>query len=209
MNKNINNTNYKKKSKILIHTKVIVRKYGWSQDIFEKLIDNNVKKTDLVFLFENNYKNLLHFSLDEINDIMEKEIKKINIINFPTNKRIKKILMLRLTILDQDKIFYKKTFNHLILPNNINLIKKTIYKSVDKMWYLAGDDSTDFNFYTKRLILAGIYVNALLTLFNKNIKDVELNIDRNLKKISKIPKFRQRFSFIKDNLPVFFRGFFN
>ena len=209
MNKNINNTNYKKKSKILIHTKVIVRKYGWSQDIFEKLIDNNVKKTDLVFLFENNYKNLLQFSLDEINDIMEKEIKKINIINFPTNKRIKKILMLRLTILDQDKIFYKKTFNHLILPNNINLIKKTIYKSVDKMWYLAGDDSTDFNFYTKRLILAGIYLNALLTLFNKNIKDVELNIDRNLKKISKIPKFRQRFSFIKDNLPVFFKGFFN
>ena len=80
------------------------------------------------------------------------------------------------------------------------------YNAVDEMWYLAGDNSTDFNFYTKRAILSGIYVNALFVLFNKDFKQVEINIDKNLKKISKIPKFKERFSFIKDNIPVILKG---
>ena len=37
---------------------------------------------------------------------------------------------------------------------------KNLYKTVDNMWYLAGDNSTDFNFYTKRLTLALIYVKC-------------------------------------------------
>ena len=117
--------------------------------------------------------------------------------------------MLRFNILNNDKEFYKKTFYHLLIPSNNKIMKSSLYKSVDTMWYLAGDNSTDFNFYTKRLILAVIYVNALFVLFNKNFDEVETNIDRNLKKISKIPKIKNRISFIKDNLPVFFKSFLN
>ncbi len=88
-------------------------------------------------------------------------------------------------------------------------MKRNLYKSVDKMWYLAGDNSTDFSFYTKRLILAAIYTNALFVFFNKDIKEASINIDKNLEKISKIPKIKERFSFIKDNLPVFLKGIIN
>ena len=119
---------------------------------------------------------------------------------------MKKILQTRLEILDADKIFYRKTFNHLLLPNKSKLMKRNLYKSVDKMWYLAGDNSTDFSFYTKRLILAAIYINALFVLNNKGFHEAELNIDSNLKRISKIPKIKDRFSFIKDNLPGLFKG---
>ena len=75
------------------------------------------------------------------------------------------------------------------------------------MWYLAGDNSTDFNFYTKRLILSGIYTNALFVFFSKDMNYVEENIDKNLKKILKIPKIKQRISFIKDNFPKFLKSF--
>ena len=34
---------------------------------------------------------------------------------------------------------------------------KLMYRTVDAMWRAAGDTSTDFNFYTKRGILAGVY----------------------------------------------------
>ena len=46
-----------------------------------------------------------------------------------------------------------------------------------------------------------------LFLFNKNFDEVESNIERNLKKISKIPKIKDRISFIKDNIPVFLKVF--
>ena len=204
-----NNSNNKIKSIILQKLKKIVSDEGWSEKILKQLLQNGVEKSDLVTFFQYDYKELLKYSLEELNKSLEKEINKINIINYSLNKRIKKILMLRFNILNNDKEFYKKTFYHLLIPSNNKIMKSSLYKSVDNMWYLAGDNSTDFNFYTKRLILAVIYVNALFVLFNKNFDEVESNIDRNLKKISKIPKIKDRISFIKDNIPVFFKSFLN
>ena len=204
-----NNTKNKIKSIILQKLKKIVSVQGWSEKVLKQLLHNGVEKSDLVMFFQYNYKELLKFSLEEFNNSVEKEINKINIINYPLNKRIKKILMLRINMLNNEKEFYKKTFYHLLIPSNNKIIKSSLYKSVDTMWYLAGDNSTDFNYYTKRLILAVIYANALFVLFSKNIDEAELNIDKNLKMISKIPKLKDRLSFLKDNLPVFFKSFLN
>ena len=209
MKKKYNNSDYKKKIKILELTKKIVSIDGWSDNVLEKLVNKNIDSSELAYYYPNGYKDILKFSLDEINNSLEKIISKTNIINLPLNKRIKKILMTRLEILNKDKKFFNKTFNHLILPQNTKILTKSLYKSVDTMWYLAGDNSTDFNFYTKRLILSGIYVSTLLIFFNKNIEEAEINIDKSLKRISKLPKLKERFSFIKDNLPIFLKSIIN
>ena len=194
---------------ILDKAKVIVRAQGWSKDVIDKLIEQKVNTSNLTIYFENNYKSLIQFSIDELNSKLEIQIKKTNILNFPTNKKIKKILLFRLNIINDDLMFYKKTFNHLLIPKNLEIMKKSLYRSVDNMWYLGGDNSTDFNFYTKRIILAIIYINSLFVLFNKNIEHAEKNVDKNLKKISKFPKLKNRLSFIKDNLPIYLRGILN
>lgn len=209
MKKKYNNSDYKKKIKILELTKKIVSIDGWSENVLEKLVNKNIDSSELAYYYPNGYKDILKFSLDEINYSLEKIISKTNIINLPLNKRIKKILMTRLEILNKDKKFFNKTFNHLILPQNTKILTKSLYKSVDTMWYLAGDNSTDFNFYTKRLILSGIYVSTLLIFFNKNIEEAENNINRSLKRISKLPKLKERFSFIKENLPIFLKSIIN
>ena len=209
MKKQKKKLNNKNQSIILNKTKEIVKADGWSRNIIDKLIKDGVNKSELIIIFKNDYKKLLGYFLEEINQLLELKVKKINIINFPVNIRIKKILLTRIQILNDDKIFYKKTFDHLLLPQNIKILKKSLYKSVDTMWYLAGDTSTDFNFYTKRIILGGVYTNAIFTFFNNDIEQAEVNIDKNLKKISKLPKLKERFSFIKDNLPIFLKGFIN
>ncbi len=201
------NLNYKKKQVLLENAKKIVRKNGWSNNVLKKLINNQVTSSDLIYLFPSGYMDLLNFALEEINNSLENKVRKINIINFPLSKRIKKILFLRIAILNNDRVFYKKTFNHLLLPHNSKTMKKNLYKSIDDIWYLAGDNSTDFSFYTKRITLTLIYINALFVLYNKNLQEAELNIDKNLKKISKIPKLKDKFSFIKDSLPIFLKGF--
>ncbi len=203
----MNKTENNKKKDILKKAKKIVSIEGWSSDIFLKLQKLNIDKNDLFYLFQNGYKDLLEYALQDINEKLENKLKKINLINLPINKRIKKILLLRFDILNADKKFYKKTFNHLLLPTNNKISKKSLYNSVNIMWYLAGDNSTDFNFYTKRLILSGVYTNALFIFFSKEMKYVEGNIDKNLKRISKIPKIKERLSFIKDNAPKFLKSF--
>ena len=106
--------------------------------------------------------------------------------------------------------FFSKEMKHVeenIDKNLKRISKKILYNSVSTMWYLAGDNSTDFNFYTKRLILSGVYTNALFVFFSKEMKHVEENIDKNLKRISKIPRIKERISFIKDNAPKFLKSF--
>ena len=59
----------------------------------------------------------------------------------------------------------------LVVPPNAALAARLVYHSVDAMWRAAGDASTDFNFYTKRAILAGVYSSTLLRWFNDASED--------------------------------------
>jgi ubiquinone biosynthesis protein COQ9 len=52
------------------------------------------------------------------------------------------------------------------LPQNGPLGLKCLYRTVDAIWYAAGDRATDYNFYTKRLLLAGVYSSTLLVWLN-------------------------------------------
>ena len=92
------------------------------------------------------------------------------------------------------------------LPNKSVSLSKQLYKSVDQIWYLAGDTSVDFNFYTKRLILAGIYSRVILFFFNNNSqKELENLLDLNLKRVAKIPELKSKINIVKDYLPKVMR----
>ena len=62
--------------------------------------------------------------------------------------------------------------------------------------------TVDFNFYTKRLILAGIYFRVVLFFFNNdNQSELENLLDLNLKRVAKIPELKSKINIIKDYLP--------
>ena len=42
----------------------------------------------------------------------------------------------------------------------LSLCTQLLYKTVDKIWYLAGDQATDHNYYTKRFSLYYVYVRT-------------------------------------------------
>src|SRR4030095_8308230 len=49
----------------------------------------------------------------------------------------------------------KSACSFLAMPHNGPLALRLLYRTVDAMWYGAGDNATDLNFYTKRALLAG------------------------------------------------------
>ena len=65
------------------------------------------------------------------------------------------------------------------------------------MWYAAGDTSTDFNFYTKRATLAGVYSSTLLYWLNDRSPGSEATwgfLDRRIDDVMKIEKLKARSS---------------
>ena len=122
----MNKTENKKKEDILKKAKKIVSIEGWSSEIFLKLQKQKIEKNDLFFFFPDGYKDLLEYALQNINEKLEYKLKKINLINFPINKRIKKILLLRFDILNEDKEFYKKPLTIFCYPQ-ITKYQKRVY----------------------------------------------------------------------------------
>ena len=79
------------------------------------------------------------------------------------------------------------------LPFNAGLALKLLYRTVDAMWYAAGDTSTDFNFYTKRATLAGVYSSTLLYWLNDRSPGSEATwgfLDRRIDDVMKIEKLK-------------------
>ena len=75
---------------------------------------------------------------------------------------------------------------------NLKILKANLYRSVDNMWYIAGDNQQILTLYKKNNFSYNLY-NAVYVLFNHNFDQVEINIDNNLS--LKIPAIKERFSF--------------
>ena len=79
------------------------------------------------------------------------------------------------------------------LPLNAGLSLSCLYHSVDSMWFAIGDKSTDFNFYTKRALLAGVYGATLLYWLDDNSENREDSwafLDRRLEDVMRIGRLK-------------------
>lgn len=72
----------------------------------------------------------------------------------------------RLDFVAPHKEAVRRATNTLALPHNAPAGLKLLYRTVDSLWYAAGDTATDFNHYTKRAILAAICSATFLFWFN-------------------------------------------
>ncbi len=77
-------------------------------------------------------------------------------------ERIAAAVRARLEQLEPHREAVRRGLAFMALPPNAAVGLKCLYRTVDAIWYAAGDRATDYNFYTKRLLLAGVYSSTLL-----------------------------------------------
>lgn len=81
-------------------------------------------------------------------------------------------------------------------PQNAARSLKLGWRSADIMWRLAGDTATDYNHYTKRAILAGIYSATLAVFVNDESEgkaDTHAFLERRIDGIMKFEKAKAQF----------------
>ena len=203
MMKTQNNYLNAKRLKILKIAKDIIAKEGLTSNVFEKIASKyKMNISEINLLFPDGKVDLLKYSLEQLNIELQEYCQSIDLIRLPVHKRIRKILLSKIEIMNIEKKFYKKIFLNSLLPNKSVSLPSQLYKSIDQIWYLAGDTSVDFNFYTKRLILAAIYSRVVLFFFNNNNQqELEHLLDLDLKRVAKIPEFKSKIKIIKDYFP--------
>ncbi|GGE15460.1 hypothetical protein GCM10011529_22320 [Polymorphobacter glacialis] len=77
-------------------------------------------------------------------------------------ERIRFALRTRLEQAAGDREAVRRALAIMTLPQNAALGVRTLWRTADAMWRAAGDTATDFNHYSKRIILGGVYSASLL-----------------------------------------------
>jgi len=73
-----------------------------------------------------------------------------------TRDRVALAVRTRLELLAPHQEAVRRSLSFLALPQNAPQAARQVYNTVDRIWLAAGDTATDFNFYTKRGLLAGV-----------------------------------------------------
>ncbi len=105
-----------------------------------------------------------------------------------------------------DREAIRRAAARLSLPHNAPLALRSLYRTVDAVWLLADDRSTDFSYYTKRATLAGLYAAVLQVWLNDRSEDLEATwafLDRRLEDVARIGKARARLQRCGGRLPRF------
>ena len=92
----------------------------------------------------------------------------------------------------------------LMLPQHAPLAAKLLYRTVDAIWYAIGDRSTDFNFYTKRGLLAAVYSSTVLYWLNDKSSDCTSTwafLDRRIGEVMLVPKAIASLTKLAERLP--------
>jgi len=107
---------------------------------------------------------------------METRLAALDLAHMKVRARITTAIRTRLDILRPHKEAARRTAAFLTLPPHAAMGAKLLYRTVDAIWRAAGDTATDFNFYTKRGLLAAVYSATLVRWFNDE-SDGEVDTD--------------------------------
>ncbi len=108
-------------------------------------------------------------------------------------EKIRTIVWKRLEIMEPAREAVRRALSILAMPQNVPVGLKIGWRSADVMWRIAGDTSTDYNHYTKRMMLGGVYASTLLVWLDDPTDgwtDTASFLDRRIDDVMKIEKLK-------------------
>ena len=108
-------------------------------------------------------------------------------------EKIRSLVWRRLEIMAPAPEAVRRALATLAMPQNVPLALRTGWRTADLMWRIAGDTSTDFNHYTKRMTLGAVYSSTLLAWLDDQSEgwmETAAFLDRRIDDVMKFEKFK-------------------
>ena len=108
-------------------------------------------------------------------------------------EKIRAIVSKRLEIMAPAREAVRRALSILAMPQNVPTGMKAGWRTADVMWRIAGDTSTDFNHYTKRLTLGAVYSSTLLVWLDDQTDgwtETAAFLDRRIDNVMQFEKFK-------------------
>lgn len=118
--------------------------------------------------------------------------------------RITALVEARLAAVADNREALRRALAVLAMPQNIARATRLGWRTVDLIWRQAGDTATDYNHYTKRTILAGVYAATITVFINDESEDwadTRAFLGRRIEGIMRFEKAKAGFVARTENLP--------
>jgi ubiquinone biosynthesis protein COQ9 len=108
-------------------------------------------------------------------------------------ERIRALIWYRLEVMAPAREAVRTGLSILAMPQNVPMALKIGWRGADLMWRIAGDTATDYNHYSKRLILSGVYASTLLAWLDDQSEgwsETSAFLDRRLAGVMRFEKWK-------------------
>jgi len=108
-------------------------------------------------------------------------------------EKIRALVWRRLEIMGPAREAVRRGLAILAMPQNMPLALRISWRTADLMWRIAGDTSTDFNHYTKRMTLGAVYASTLLAWLDDQSEgwtETTAFLDRRIDDVMKFEKWK-------------------
>jgi len=136
---------------------------GWSWTaIYAAARDLGVDRLEAESAFPDGAAEVIELFSHEADIAMIAEVERHDLTHMRVRDRVALAVRTRLEQNEQHQEALRRALSFLAMPQHTGLGLKLLYGTVDAVWTVAGDASVDYNFYTKRVLLAGVYSSTLL-----------------------------------------------
>ncbi|MDG2244699.1 MAG: COQ9 family protein [Rhodospirillaceae bacterium] len=194
-----------KRDAIVLATLTHVPFDGWTVEALQRgAADEGMTSADVDVLFPDRSRGVIRHWLQMADRQMLEDLADADLKSLRIRDRISLLVRTRLKRWAPHREAVRRALALSVLPGYSEDSLRGAYATVDAMWRAAGDRSTDFNFYTKRGLLAAIYSSTLLVWLDdrsEGCADTWAFLDRRIATVMKVPKAQSQVKEALSRLP--------
>ncbi len=186
------------RDRLLLATLAHVPFDGWSETaLAAAAIDLGIETEEARHAFPGGPVSLVTYHAAYADRRMEEALTEADLADMRVRERIAHAVRIRLEQNAAHREAIRAALPILAQPGNGPHALYSLYRTVDAIWFAVGDKSTDFGFYTKRALLAGVYLSTLLYWLNDGSEESQTTwgfLDRRIADVMRFQTARGRFA---------------
>lgn len=167
---------------------------GWGQAAVDAAADQlGVERDQARLAMPKSQAGLIHVYIQGVDRALEADFPPARVASLKIRERIRSLVWRRLEIMGPAREAVRRGLAILAMPQNVPLGLRISWRTADLMWRIAGDSSTDFNHYTKRLTLGGVYASTLIAWLDDQTEgwtDTSAFLDRRIQDVMQFERLK-------------------
>ena len=170
---------------------------GWSDAARDMAAQAEGIDTDIAALaFKDGPVDMIDAWFAHIDDVMLAAVPPERLALMKVREKITALVEARLDATSIDRESLRRALAILALPQNLAKATRLGWRTVDTIWRAAGDVATDYNYYTKRTILLGVYASTITVFLDdesEGLADTRAFLGRRINGIMQFEKAKAGF----------------